>query len=78
MNLENEQLLRARMEELKIDSEKIDEFLFGFGEMNQPSLPKEEVLARILREQEIKKQIAVETDWRKLASLRAQLISLDL
>ena len=78
MNLENEQLLRSRMEELKIPEDKIDQVLFGFGEMNKPDNSGRGILDRLVEEKEIKEQIVRETDWRKLASLRARLISLDL
>ena len=73
MNL-NEVQLREKMEELEIPKEKIEDILVNFVATSSA----DNVFSKLFKEQELKKMIAAETDWRRRASLQAQLMILDL
>jgi len=74
MNLDEEQL-KIKMEELEIPSDKIEEILINFKSMPTGS---NSFFYKIFREAEIRKNLEVETDWKKRAILQAELIKLDL
>ncbi len=69
--------LKIVMEENGIEEDKIDEF-FASIEKNKDVEEKKEIIDRISLEWGLKRQMDAETDWKRKASLAAQIISLNL
>jgi len=77
MEINNEEL-KIKLEELGIESDKIDEVVVFLESNKDIESDVKQRGTNVDKVIELKQQLIDETDWRKRASIAAALISLDL